>query len=379
MVPRSVIRAAALRVAPIRRVYEAMQKAMAEATMAQARIAELSARVAEADAAAAAANAARAEEIEVLGVLLEAAERERDLMAAELGAARARTMSAETEISEGINTTLAEVRRLGARFSNVASALFCPIGEYGDAAKAAQLYLDLLEAALTGMLTEDPSIAPWTEDGFDPIRRELGRDWPAHAQTMIGTARMRNLRILCERALAEAIPGDLMETGVWRGGACIYMRGILTAHGDLTRRVFVADSFCGLPTADPSQYPADKGDIHNTYAQLSVSRAEVEQNFSRYGLLDDRVVFLEGWFKDTLPAAPIDRLSVLRLDGDMYESTIQVLDALYEKVSPGGYVIIDDYVLKPCAKAVDHFRAAHGITAPLNDVDEAAVWWRVAG
>jgi O-methyltransferase len=379
---RNVVRALALRIPAIRRVYEAMQLAMAEAGAARAQLAELTARVSsastETEAALAVANAARAEEIEVLATLLEAAERERDLLAAQLRAARARAVSAETKMSEGINTTLAEVRRLSARFSNLGSALLSPIGEYGDPANAGQLYLDLLEAALTGVLTEDPSMAPWTEDGFDPIRRELGRDWPARAQTMIGTARMRNLRILCERALAERIPGDLIETGVWRGGACIYMRGILAAHGDPTRRVFVADSFRGLPPANPSQYPADEGDTHNTYTQLAVSRAEVEQNFRRYSLLDDRVVFLEGWFKDTLPSAPLDRLSLLRLDGDMYESTIQVLDALYAKVSPGGFVIIDDYILKPCAKAVDHFRATHGITAPLNDVDDAAVWWQVA-
>lgn len=376
---RSVIRAAALRTPPIRRIYGAMQRALADASAANARIAELSARISEAEATAAAANAARAEEIEVLGVLLDAAERERDLLSARLEEARSRAASADAGIAEGISTSLAEIKRLGARLSHVTSALSVPAGAARDDAGGGRLYLDLLEAALTGVLFEDPSIDPWTENSFDPIRRELGRDWPARAQTMIGTARMRNLRILCQRALAEGIPGDLIETGVWRGGACIYMRGILAAYGDATRRVFVADSFRGLPPANPSQYPADEGDAHNTYEQLAVSRAEVEENFRRYGLLDDRVVFLEGWFKDTLPTAPIERLSVLRLDGDMYESTIQVLEALYEKVSPGGFVIIDDYILKPCAKAVDHFRAASGISAPLNEVDEAAVWWRVAG
>ncbi|MFX8984442.1 TylF/MycF/NovP-related O-methyltransferase, partial [Acinetobacter baumannii] len=80
---------------------------------------------------------------------------------------------------------------------------------------------------------------------------------------MIGTARMRNLRLLCERALAEEIPGDFIETGVWRGGACIYMRAILAAHGDPGRRVFVADSFRGLPPPDPAAFPADEGDQHH--------------------------------------------------------------------------------------------------------------------
>ena len=81
------------------------------------------------------------------------------------------------------------------------------------------------------------------------------------------------------------------------------MRGILNAYGETGRRVFAADSFKGLPPPD-AEFPADAGDTLHTRNQLAVSRAEVEENFRRYGLLDDKVVFLEGWFKDTLPNAP---------------------------------------------------------------------------
>jgi O-methyltransferase len=242
---------------------------------------------------------------------------------------------------------------------------------------ALDLYLDLLEASLTGTLYSDVSQSPWTKDIYDPASRAVGRDWPSRAETMIGTARMRNLRALTQRVLDEHIPGDLIEAGVWRGGACIYMRGILVAAGDKKRRVFVADSFCGLPPPNEALYPADAGDPHHTFRQLAISRADVEANFRRYGLLDDHVIFLEGWFKDTLPTAPIDQIALLRLDGDMYESTMDSLDALYHKVSPGGFVIVDDYVLKPCAAAVEDFRGRHGISAPLNEVDGAAVWWQV--
>jgi O-methyltransferase len=195
---------------------------------------------------------------------------------------------------------------------------------------------------------------------------------------MIGTARMRNLRTLTQRVLDENIPGDLIETGVWRGGACIYMRGILAAAGDTKRRVFVADSFRGLPPPNETTYPADAGDPHHTFPQLAICRTEVEANFRRYGLLDDQVIFLEGWFKDTLPTAPIDQLAVLRLDGDMYESTMDALNALYGKVSPGGFVIVDDYVLKACNAAVEDFRRQQGISAPMHEVDGAAVWWQVS-
>lgn len=247
----------------------------------------------------------------------------------------------------------------------------------GAGIAAADRFLDLLEASLTGTLRQDVSQAPWAKNVFDPARRAVGHDWPSQAETMIGTARMRNLRVLTQRALEEGVPGDLIETGVWRGGACIYMRGILAAAGDTNRRIFVADSFRGLPAPDEATYPADAGDRHHTFEQLAVPRAEVEANFRRYGLLDQQVVFLEGWFKDTLPTAPIGKLAILRLDGDMYESTMDALNALYGKVSPGGFVIIDDYVLKACAQAVNDFRSTHGILAPMYDVDGAAVWWQV--
>ncbi|QEL26372.1 macrocin O-methyltransferase [Bosea sp. F3-2] len=247
----------------------------------------------------------------------------------------------------------------------------------GSSSVGRDMYLDLLEAALTGTLFADESEAPWAKDVYDPSRRSIGRDWPRTAQTMIGTARMRNLRNLTERAIADQIPGDFIETGVWRGGACIYAKGIFKAHGDETRRVFVADSFRGLPPPDEAAYPADKGDQHYTVAELAISRDDVAENFRRYSLLDDRVVFLEGWFKDTLPTAPVDKLAVLRLDGDMYESTMDALNALYHKVSPGGFVIVDDYVLPACAKAIHDFRDQHGITAVMEPVDDAAVWWQV--
>jgi len=238
-------------------------------------------------------------------------------------------------------------------------------------------YLNLLERALVGSLYRDGSNDPSGQSAHDPNARELGRDWPALAHSMIGATRMRNLRQLCETILLDGIPGDMMETGVWRGGACILMKGILDAFGDTDRRVFLADSFKGLPPPDTENYPADAGHDFTGFRQLAVSREEVEENFRRYGLLDDRVIFLEGWFKDTLPQAPIDRLSILRLDGDLYESTMQALDALYRKMTPGGFVIVDDYQITACAEAIEHFRKKYGITAPLIPIDGWAVWWRV--
>jgi O-methyltransferase len=252
-------------------------------------------------------------------------------------------------------------------------------GAEGEGAneRAAALYLDLLEGVLTGALTGDGAQSSVGIQPYDELRRSLGRDWPAAAETMIGRVRMRNLRNLVERALQLGVKGDFIETGVWRGGACIYVKAIFEALGEQSRKVFVADSFRGLPPPDGSLYPADAGDTHFTYPELAVSREAVEANFRRYGLLDDQVVFIEGWFKESLPSAPVEKLCVLRLDGDLYESTIVALDALYHKVSPGGFVIVDDYLLAPCAQAVTDFRSKQRISEPLQEVDGAAVWWQV--
>jgi O-methyltransferase len=142
--------------------------------------------------------------------------------------------------------------------------------------------------------------------------------------------------------------------------------------------VWLADSFAGLPRPDPAKYKADKGLRTELVAGiLAVPETEVRANFQRYGLLDDRVCFLPGWFKDTLPDAPIDRIAVLRLDGDLYESTIQALDALYPRLSPGGFCIIDDYHnLKPCRQAVTDYRVQHGVSGDIVDVDGSCVLWR---
>jgi hypothetical protein len=207
-------------------------------------------------------------------------------------------------------------------------------------------------------------------------QREEGRIWPGCADTMIGLKRLDNLQACIETVLHDGIEGDLIETGVWRGGACIFMRAVLAAYGITNRRIYVADSFEGLPKP---RVNADAGDVHHTYRFLAVSQQEVEQNFRRYRLLDQQVVFLRGWFKDTLPWAPINTLSVLRLDGDMYESTLDALVNLYPKLSTGGFCIVDDYGLPPCEKAVNEYRQTHGIAAALQQIDAGgAVFWRKA-
>ena len=177
--------------------------------------------------------------------------------------------------------------------------------------------------------------------------------------------------------LSEGVPGDFIETGVWRGGVTILMRAILEAYGVDDRDVWVADSFDGLPVPNGNDYPADAHIDWSDVQVLKVDADDVRDNFRRYGLLDDHVRLLEGWFSDTLPTAPIEALAVLRLDGDLYESTIDALTSLEPKVSKGGFVIVDDYGgWAPCRKAVDDYRADRGIDDPINTIDWTGVWWQ---
>lgn len=269
-------------------------------------------------------------------------------------------------------------------------------------AETDNLYLELLRKCLTRYIFHDgyrlveprgsvvrPLYAPIkralahrglrivAEQQFDPAARIEGRDWPLDAETMIGLRRLENLQNCVEDVLVNGIPGDLLEAGVWRGGATIFMRAMLKVYRDTKRKVWVADSFNGLPRPDSKRYPMDKGDRYSTFTNLSVSLEDVKKNFSRYGLLDDQVVFLAGWFRDTLPTAPIELLSVLRLDGDMYQSTMDTLSSLYHKVSVGGYIIIDDYGAVPgCRAAVTDFRESQNVKEELRPIDWTGVYWQ---
>ncbi|MEJ7786333.1 MAG: TylF/MycF/NovP-related O-methyltransferase [Solirubrobacteraceae bacterium] len=266
-----------------------------------------------------------------------------------------------------------------------------------------ELYLDLMKKVLTrsgfesdyraihmrkgtaGGRIVGPGLKLLRRTGFDIRRRAPadlaaraeGKDLPSEAETMVGLRRLDHLQHCIADVLDNGVPGDLIETGVWRGGASIFMRAALCAYGDSNRIIWVADSFAGLPKPNEEAYPNDQNDRHWTAPVLAVSRQSVEANFERYGLLDDQVRFLEGWFKDTLPAAPIDSLAIARLDGDMYESTMDALVALYPKLSVGGHLIVDDYGAIPaCRRAVEDFRVQCDISEEIEKIDWTGVSWK---
>lgn len=245
------------------------------------------------------------------------------------------------------------------------------------------LYLDLLKKSLTATLfASEP-------DHDQPSQAKFLRGFVAHyiqgtALTMLPAVRMNHLQSCVVDVIKRGVPGDLIETGVWRGGATIFMRGILKAFDARDRNVWVADSFEGLPLSDAEKFPleakAHAGPFMTKVCNhLAVSIDDVRRNFDAYGLLDDQIRFLKGWFCDTLPKAPIERLALMRLDGDLYDSTRDALVNLYDRLSRGGYVIIDDYGEESwtyCRRAVDEFRVERGISDPLIRVDSRCYYWQ---
>jgi O-methyltransferase len=263
------------------------------------------------------------------------------------------------------------------------------------------LYLEHLKRCLTGSLDSEVLVPVARPRGvakrlaYDLIRRrglELarrakvdhavikeGREWPPLDElTLIGFKRLENIRQCAEEVLLGGIPGDFIEAGVWRGGAGIFMKAILVAHREREKRLWLADSFQGIPPPDAEHYPVDEGNELWSDPVLAVSLEAVRDNFERYGLLDDRICFVEGWFRDTLPTLRDETFSLVRLDGDLYESTMDGLVNLYPGLSPGGFVIVDDYGNPAwgCRRAVDDYRSSCGITDAIREIDWTGIYWQ---
>lgn len=190
--------------------------------------------------------------------------------------------------------------------------------------------------------------------------------------TQIGLIRLENLQYCIEEILRNESTGDLIECGVWRGGACIFMKLILDKY-DSNKKVFVADSFKGFPKSD-NVYDKKYETIDPEYVKVGLDK--VKDNFKKYDVLDDNVVFIEGFFEDSLKNTGIDKLALLRLDADLYTSTHSILINLYQKLVKNGYCIIDDYFWEPCKQAVIDYRISNGITDPLLSIDYASVYWQ---
>jgi cephalosporin hydroxylase len=188
------------------------------------------------------------------------------------------------------------------------------------------------------------------------------------AYTGVGRIRLDHLERCLETIRVEEIAGDLVECGAGRGGTAIFLRGFLEAWEFSGRKVWVADRFDGAATEDDDGTSAFPPDLNT-----------VRDAFARFGLLDSRVAFLQGPPFRTLGEAPIGRVALLRVDGSDPEEIRATLEALYDSVTPGGFVVIDDYSAPGCREMVDRFRSERGAAEELERIDwSGAVWRRAA-
>lgn len=200
--------------------------------------------------------------------------------------------------------------------------------------------------------------------------------------SMGGRKALENAFLVTSLVERRGVPGALVECGVAEGGTAAMLALTNRALGKEPRQKWFFDSYEGLPEPTEDDYeggrtgnfirPLPKGSCLGTIEQVS------ELMFEKLGLPEEEVHLIKGWFQDTVPVERdnIDTIAVLRLDGDWYESTKIPLDNFYDKIAPGGVVIVDDYAT--CfgsRKAVDEFRAERSIATPLNEDGRGGVWF----
>ncbi|MBK8256290.1 MAG: class I SAM-dependent methyltransferase [Polyangiaceae bacterium] len=264
-------------------------------------------------------------------------------------------------------------------------------------------YLQLLRGCLTRDLIREPYIevtptvgivkpalykalqALLAQKGFSIVRRdevtdedrEEGRGWPAHAETMMGLRRMEFLQDRLVEMVSTGVEGDFFEAGCWRGGGVIFMLAVLQAMGDTHRTVWAADSFAGYPPPTQNSHDVDRH-LYERSSYFRVDRSVLESNVRRYGLYNDQLRILEGWFGESIPKAEIHRVSLLRIDVDGYEGVRDALQLVYPKLSVGGYVLIEDLRQPGAKRAVEELfnKVPKEEVLPIAQRTPCAVYWK---
>lgn len=231
-----------------------------------------------------------------------------------------------------------------------------------------RLYLYTLEMTVTGSLMDEAPDFEGVPYTFE--KRGIGEDWPKVGHTMIGHARIQQLKDALEEVILNGIPGDVCELGVWRGGAMIYAKGWLNANGVIDRKVILFDAFAPIKSYGRN----DKVDF------LTVTLPEVQHNFDKYGLADDKVVYVKGFFKDSLPTFldqfPETQIAILRIDANYYDSYEDAMMHLYPKVPIGGIIIFDEVRFTAVMWWFVTFRQTHGLPEELIHIDHYSAWFR---
>ena len=208
-------------------------------------------------------------------------------------------------------------------------------------------------------------------DFDDEFRRLFARVRPF---TMTTPERLFGLREAIEYVVREEIPGDAVECGVWRGGSSMAIALRLLALGDEQRELWMFDTFDGMPapSADDGAYVRERFDQYQArgdkwdFAPLD----DVARNLRSTGFPVQRLHLVQGKVEDTVPAHGPETIALLRLDTDWYESTKHELECFWDRLSPGGVLIIDDYGhWEGARKAVDEFFERRGSRPLFSRLD----------
>ena len=184
--------------------------------------------------------------------------------------------------------------------------------------------------------------------------------------TMVKNQNLRLLYDLVSEIIERQMPGDIVECGVWNGGSAAMM-GVASMEDPLekkTRNIWLFDSFEGLPP------PGDRdGDMERQSYFPGWNKGNiklVQEVFGKFSYPSENLKIVPGWFDETIVREPIERIVILHIDADWYQSVRTVLELLYSRVVPGGYVVLDDYGLWPgCERAVLDYFAEHEISAAI--------------
>jgi len=201
------------------------------------------------------------------------------------------------------------------------------------------------------------------------FRRINGLDWNGY--TMIGLRRLDNLEMCINTVIKNNVPGAIVEAGVWRGGACIFAAGVLKEL-EAERNIYVCDVFDN--TFPEPQYECDNWTEVYDFTALSVSLGDVKSNFSKFDLLTDNVIFKQGWFSETLQTIE-EPISILRVDGDTYQSTLETLQ-LEKNIHSGGFIIMDDWAIDVSRKAFLDYFGGRVTDKDVVEVDSLSVYWK---
>lgn len=274
--------------------------------------------------------------------------------------------------------------------------------------RAMRAYLDMLRGFLLGEVYGRAEKSMLLDGSlryieYNATLRSIGMDMSYLGTTMVGKRRLQVLEDLIIDVIDRSVPGDFLETGVWRGGCSAYAIAVLRAYAYAValqsapsqlqtpprptlrsvynRRVFFCDSFAGLPPGDGAMHKGDVGWDKLTYVSASVE--ETARYLLEYSLMDPRIVFVKGFFNESMRPlqqqvmVPEKRgIAILRLDGDMYQSTVDVLYHLYELVTVGGYVIVDDWEGFPAKDACEDFFRVHQIHVTVHPIDLTSVYFQ---